>query len=278
MSRFKEIPFIITNVVLYIEQMTALVPSIDRAFKILECYKGHDHSEFGVSELSRRLELNKSSVHSILHTLSSNRILEKNPQTQKFKLGKGLREFAIIAQGKQDLLGIAKPHLIQLAENSKCTVFLGRFDGSRIKVLEKAEPGDGLNISVSVGQRIPFDAGCLGRVCLAWLEKKQLTKLLQSRSLSDYTPQSITDPGAFRKALSKTRKLGYALDSQEEYLKGVWACSVPVFDASGISAAMTLISFSGRIDQTVTERILEKALQKGNYLSGLLGAKADLED
>jgi hypothetical protein len=41
---------------------------------------------------------------------------------------------------------------------------------------------------------------------------------------------------------------------------------------------MTLISFSGRIDQTVTERILEKALQKGNYLSGLLGAKADLED
>ena len=99
--------------------------------------------------------------------------------------------------------------------------------------------------------------------------------MLQSHPLTEYTPQSIKDPEKFLKELLKTRKLGYALDNQEEYLKGVWACSVPVFDASGMSAAMTLIRFSGRIDRKTSERILGNALQQGNHLSRLLGGSAN---
>ena len=55
--------------------MSAPVPAIDRAIRVLYLFKNGDKKEYGVSEISRLLHLNKSTAHNILNTLAQHKFL-----------------------------------------------------------------------------------------------------------------------------------------------------------------------------------------------------------
>ena len=71
--------------------MTSKVPAVDRAMRILNAFKD-SQLEYGISELSQTLDINKSTVHGIVQTLSEYRMLEQDPNTRKYRLGPSLIE------------------------------------------------------------------------------------------------------------------------------------------------------------------------------------------
>ena len=70
--------------------MVSLVPAIDRAIRVLYLFKEGEQQEYGVSEISRLLGLNKSTAHNILNTLTHHHFLVQNETTRRYRLGPAL--------------------------------------------------------------------------------------------------------------------------------------------------------------------------------------------
>ena len=251
--------------------MATLVPAIDRALRILNYYRQEGSEEYGVSELSRELKLNKSTVHGILSTLCHYQLMERNPQTKKYFLGSGLIELGHLTMVRQDLRAISKPFLVQLMRKTSETVFLSIFEGDSITVIEVEEPLTEMKIASSIGQRIPFCAGCLGKVFLAWMSPAIVDSLLESPGLKQFTVNSSVDPDLYRESLVQVRKDGYALDFKEEFLEGVWAFSAPIFDPGGLRAALTVVGFASRMCESDKDTAIRGGLSAAREISSRLG-------
>ena len=77
--------------------MPALVPAVERAIRVLHLFKNGGKAEYGVSEISQALGLNKSTAHAILNTLVHYHFLAQNEATRRYRLGPALAELGGLA-------------------------------------------------------------------------------------------------------------------------------------------------------------------------------------
>jgi IclR family KDG regulon transcriptional repressor len=253
--------------------MPTRVPAIDRAMRILNAYK-NGQLEFGVSELSQALDINKSTVHGIVQTLSEYRMLEQDPGSRKYRLGPGLIELGGLAQTRRDVRRVARPLLIELMRRTNETVLLGVFEQDGITLIDVVEPARQLRIAVAAGQRLPYSAGSFGRAFLAWMDEEEIDRQINAQGLREYTKSSITDPAQYKSNLRKVRKQGYAVDDSEEYLEGIWAVSTPIHGAEGIQAVVTVVGFSSRLSKEDKRAAIKLANQTAQQISTGMGIPA----
>lgn len=236
--------------------MTSQVPALERAIRVLYLFKNSEQKEYGVSEISRQLDLNKSTVHNILNTLAGHNFLIQDETTRRFRLGPALAELGSLVRSQLDVRDVARPHLRRLMEQTGCTILLGIFEEGIITIVDKEEPLADLRVAASIGMRLPFCAGSFGQAFMAYAPEETVARLLQSPGLKAFTETSITDPAQYWAELAKVRAQGYAVDDNEAYLRDVRAISVPIFGPSpgdhgraepNVIAAITLVSFSSRL-------------------------------
>lgn len=218
-------------------------PIIYKAFAVLE-EVARAQSELGISDLARRLDISKSTVFGVTQALTDLGALCQDAETKKFRLGPTLIKLGNQALAGADLRSIARPFMDELFQEFSETVFLGTFHENGITIIEKADSPRELKISAPVGTRISIFAGATGKVFLAGLKEEALNRILQERSLPQFTEKTITNPGEYRKELEKVCRLGYSTDF-EEYIRGVNAVSVPLLDPWGWTvAALWMVGFS----------------------------------
>ena len=70
----------------------AKIKSLGKALRVLDCFM--TRSEWGVTELSEALGLNKSNAHDILSTFEMFGYLDQNESTGKYRLGYHVLELA----------------------------------------------------------------------------------------------------------------------------------------------------------------------------------------
>jgi DNA-binding IclR family transcriptional regulator len=247
------------------------VPAVDRAVVLLRLLQdgGGGH---GVSELSRKAGIHKSTVHDILHTLCHHHLVEQDPATRRFRLGPGLLELGTHVRERLDLRRVARPHLADLARATGETVFLCTFTGEQVMILDKEESPHDLKITSHVGRRIPCVAGASGKVFLAALPPAERDRLLKRRPLRAFTGRSITTPKAFTRELARVRRDGFALDD-EEYLDGVRAAAAPLVDAAGdVVGALLAVGFKARLRGPAFRALGPKVAAAARAASHRLGA------
>lgn len=219
---------------------------MDRAVQILKLFHNSDE-RLGVSELSRRLELNKSTLHAILNTLAHHDMLERDEQTKTYRLGSGLFALGSRSHGAVDLVSIAHGDLAELARLADETVLLGIFRNEHVVILDREEAPHELKISAQLGQRMPFNAGVFGHVFGAAMPDAQLAKLIRERGLRAFTKKSVTKLADYRRVLAQVRERGYAAE-EGEFLEGVSAVAAPVINSEGhVVAALCIVGLSARM-------------------------------
>jgi DNA-binding IclR family transcriptional regulator len=265
--------------------MSSLVPAIDRAIQVLYLFKDGEQKEYGVSEISRLLDLNKSTVHNILNTLSHHRFLVQNETTRRYRLGPALSELGSLVHSRINVREVARPYLRRLMEQTESTILLGTFEGKHITIIDKEEPFTNIRVAASIGMQIPFCAGSFGKVFLAYLPPASVNQLLAAHGLRAFTPTSVIDPDQYRADLAAVRAQGYALDDKEEYLENVKAISVPIFtlgttaSAAGddqdqeLAAAITLVNFSSRLSPDKLADFIPLLVEAGQKISEALGSR-----
>lgn len=206
-----------------------------------------DYNPIGVTELSKRLSISKSTIFGILKALEEEDLIIKDSTNKKYLIGPGLFEFAKKIFKGGELTTIARPYLEKLANNVDETVFLCIREDDNIKTLDAIEAKKAVKISSPVGTKIPITASVLCKIFLSPMDNDVIKKFLSEKGLPKYTESSITDIDIFLEEIEKTRKLGYSLDL-EEYLKGVRAiASLIYYSDRTLAGAICVVGFTSSI-------------------------------
>jgi DNA-binding IclR family transcriptional regulator len=213
--------------------------SVRRALRALELIS--DHGELGVTELGRKLGVHKATASRLIATLAERGFVERDPLTEKFRLGFGLISLAGAAVGGNDLVRAARPILDELAETTRETVNLGVLSGDAVVYIDQIT-GTRSIVSVSwVGRRTPLHCTSNGKVLLAFTTDAERDRLLRS-PLTKLTPRTLTDVRKLRAQLEEIRLRGYA-QTLEELEEGLNAVAAPVRGMNG--ELMAALSVSG---------------------------------
>jgi IclR family KDG regulon transcriptional repressor len=201
------------------------VPAIDKCFAVLELL-AQSKTPMGISEISRRLDLNKSSVFNTVHPLRDLNILENQPDG-KFAFGTRLYILGNTAGKRSALIQTAHPYLRAINERTKLSAFLGLRSDRQAILIDKADSAYGVKVSSEIGMQMPVLAGAGIKAMLSQLSNEEIDEILARTELKRYTPYSITDKGVYKKEILQVRREGIAYD-KEEYIEGMVAFGIPV--------------------------------------------------
>jgi DNA-binding IclR family transcriptional regulator len=250
------------------------VPSrtVNKAIAILQEFTV-DEPHLGVSELSRRLGLTRSTVHRLLASLRHGGLIEQDPATQKYRLGHMAVELGYTAIYSDPLLVTALPYLYFLSEQVGETVYLGERRGHEVAtVLHVLSPSS--REQMQWYNRLPLHATSSGKVLLAHSEEGELAALLE-QVLSRYTEHTVTDPLALREELQRIREQGFAT-AFEEYKLGANAIAVPVGDREGtVVAALTVLGPAYTLTREKAVASLERLKAVSREITIRLAAASD---
>jgi len=201
------------------------VPAIDKCFAILDLLAGC-REPMGISQISQALDLNKSTVFHILHTLMDLNVLEGRPDG-KFIFGTRFYVLGNTAGRRSALIQNARPFLQAINEKTNLSAFLGVRSDLHAILIDKVDSSDGIKVSSEIGMRMPPLAGAGIKAMLCQLSDGEIDEILSRADLKRYTPYSVTDKSAYRRELLEVRTQGIAYD-REEYIEGMVAFAIPV--------------------------------------------------
>lgn len=201
------------------------VPAADKIFAILELL-AKSEEPLGISDISRCLDLNKSTVFNIVHTLTDLNYLE-NDASGKLVFGTRLYILGNTAGRRSDIIKIVHPYLESISRETNLSAFLGIRSDYRTVLIDKADSATEIRISSEIGMQMPMLAGAGIKAMLSQLSDAEIDKILAECSLQKFTPNSIVDKKTYKKEIQKVRKQGIAYD-MEEYIEGMVALAVPI--------------------------------------------------
>jgi len=201
------------------------VPAIDKCFAILETL-ARSREPMGISDLSGKLDLNKSTVFHIVHTLMDLNVLE-NQRDGKFVLGTRFYILGNMAGKRSKLIQTAHPYLEMINERTKLSAFLGLRSDRQAILIDKVDSAYGIKVSSEIGMQMPILAGAGIKAMLSQLSDEEIDEILARTELKKYTPYSIIDKAVYKEEILEVRKQGIAYD-REEYIEGMVALAIPV--------------------------------------------------
>jgi IclR family acetate operon transcriptional repressor len=221
------------------------IQSIDRAVKLLEAVAAAPEPETAPA-LADATGLNRSTAWRILATLEHHGLVERDPETNRYRLGFAVLRLAA-AGGHEPLVRLAHPLLRRLADDTGETVNLAV---ARRLELVYADQVQARHVMAPnwLGHTVPLHATSTGKAFLAALPEHELEHLA---GLERFTDTTITDADALRDELAAVRERGFAV-SHGELEPALWGVSAAALDASGRPAAV--LSVWG-VESRVRERL-----------------------
>src|SRR5690606_15526008 len=145
----------------------------------------------GISLLSQRLGLAKSTVHRLVSTLTAEGLLEQNDSTGKYRLGLELFAMGALVRRQMNIGTLSLPYLHQLRSSTSETVHLAALDQRHSIYLYSLESDHAIRERSYIGARKPAYSSSEGRAMLAHLERSQLMEHLPN-PLPPRTPNTCT--------------------------------------------------------------------------------------
>jgi IclR family pca regulon transcriptional regulator len=225
------------------ERTTGTSQSLERGLAILSSFNS-DRPLIGVSELSRGLDLSRSTAHRYVVTLTKLGYLQQDPDSKRYRLGPKVLDLGFSAINSMDLREVSAPYLRQLSDETEHTVNLAILDGTDVVYIERcraARPGQPeIDLNLHVGSRLPAYCTAMGKAILAFLPRERLDELIDHIDFVPRGPNTLTDAKAFRAELEKIRASGIAVND-EELAYGLRSIAAPIRSHSGeVLAALNL--------------------------------------
>ena len=242
------------------------VKTIQRATSILRCFTV-ESPEMGLTVISQRTGLHKSTVSRLLLALQREGFAQQNPETGKWQLGLGLLNLAGVILAHMDLRTVAREYLRDLAMETQENVNITIRDGDEGVIMEFLPSTKPIRYAGRLGQRIPLQSTSTGKVLLTFLPNPERKKILgRSGSASFRSNQK-----ALKDTLDQVREQGYAI-SHEEFEEGLSEIAAPIQDHTGqIIAAVGVSGPTYRMGSGQIEKFAGPLLKAAGGISEKLG-------
>jgi IclR family transcriptional regulator, KDG regulon repressor len=244
--------------------------SVQNAARLLkEFSKGN--RDIGVTELSRRLGIGKSTAHRLVNTLTIEGLLDQDPHTGAYRLGLAMYELGASVALHSDLHEACSPVIDQLRNATKETVQIAVLDGREVVYIERRESQQTLRLFGRVGYRNDAHCTSTGKLLLATLTPHALDATLIGWRLKPHTPHTIVRIESLRTELNEIRKRGWAENINESEM-GVASVAAPIRNGMGeVIAAVSVAGPLQRISGDSLRRFARPCVEAGLAISRRLG-------
>jgi DNA-binding IclR family transcriptional regulator len=249
------------------------IESVAKALTILNLFTVNK-PEWGVTEIARELDMQKSTVCRLLTTMQEFGFVRKSEDGINYRLGLTLFELGSVVSNSFDIRDIAVAYMHKLSEQCGESVHLGILSDNEVMSIEGVESQSPLKSTIIVGKRAPLYCTSIGKALLAFLPEGERDQIIKNIHFEKFTGQTIVDSKVLGEELDLTRKRGYAIDNEEHDL-GIACVAAPIFDSGGSIVAS--LSISGPTVRLTPERLpecIELVLTTTKDISKDLGYRA----
>ena len=157
-----------------------IIRSVDRTLQVLELFS-LEKPEWGITEVSKALNMYKSNVFNILFTLSERGFIKKDSNTNKYRLGIKFFELGSVVIKNMNLRKIAYPYIEKLSKEFNETVHLGVLDEGRVVSIEREESKQGLTSHIEIGKSAPLHCTAVGKAIMAYLPSDKVNAIIKEK-------------------------------------------------------------------------------------------------
>jgi IclR family KDG regulon transcriptional repressor len=252
--------------------MGRLVPAVTRALDVLELFLDCEGT-LSAPEITRRLQLPRTTVHELVTTLTARSYLEQPPdQPGRYRLG--VRGYQLGSRYAEQLDLAAEGQRVARSVADTCdeTVHVAILEGADVIYVAKVDSTHAVRMVSAAGRRLPAHCTSVGKMLLASLPGEELDAALAGGGpLAAMTPNSITSSDELRKALAEIRERGVAVEQQESN-PDVSCVAAPVRDSGGkVVAALSISVPTVRWSEERRGELEGLAVKGATELSGRLG-------
>jgi DNA-binding IclR family transcriptional regulator len=217
-----------------------IVPGLQRGLRILQLF-GDERSVLRLSDVSRYLNVPRSSAFRLVYTLERMGFIERAAGGQGYRLGSRVLQLGFAYLSDIEVVEAAREPLENLRARTGLTAYLAIREGTEIVHLFRAPSLKAFSSNVPVGERRPAHATPLGRMLLCELEKDELLELYKGVRLERVTRDTVTNLRDLQRLLAEDQKRGYVI-SLGTYVPSGCSAATYVRDAAGrIVAAINIV-------------------------------------
>jgi IclR family acetate operon transcriptional repressor len=210
--------------------------TVHRAMSLLVALRDAPPEGLGISELTRRVGANRSTIYRIVDALRAYGFVRSGETPGTVRLGFGLVELAEAALDRLDVREVAAPYLRELSEQTGETCHLAVLDELEVVYVDKAESDQAFRLSSRPGKRQPLHCTSLGKSFLAAMPADELAQALDQLVLEPRTDRTITSREGLEAELRVVARRGWATDIGENS-EGVNCVGAAIYGREGAPVA-----------------------------------------
>jgi len=246
--------------------------SLKKVIDILD-YLSDAERDMGVTELSVKLNLPKSTVYRILKDLLEYSMVEQEKDTSRYRIGLRLLKYSNSLLRSFDLRQIAKPVLKRVCNETGETTLLTVWKNDQGFCIDSIFSSQNINISffVEIGREMPCHCTAGSKIILANQSLEDIQRIINKKHFLKYTPNTIVDPKKLMKHLLEIKDKNYAI-CDEELQEGIKAIAAPIKDINGKTiASITITGLAQRMTSKNMGRLIKLVTDAGKEISKRLG-------
>ena len=234
--------------------------NLDRALDLLNLLATNSNP-MNVMEISKALDVTRTTAYAMLGSLSKKKLVEKDAETGRYSIGYKVLELAECYYHRYPFLYLAEKYIVALAQKWSLKVNVSVLKEPAISLLLASKDPSFLVPRMVIGHIMPAYATASGKVLLSALSEEKL---------DSYTAKTIVDREELKECLREARKNGFATEVDE--LMVLRSCvAAPIQDRSG--AYIGAISFSGSTETIAANMpaLTNDIISTGKQISTELG-------
>jgi len=203
--------------------------SLERGMSILRLFT-QDRSTWTLTQISKNLDINKTSTFRFVNTLVQLGYLRKDPNTKLISLGAQVMTLGASFYRTDDIYEVGKPLIQEAFETYQVNTELALYNEDMIVVVYRREVRESFVPRFPISRRKEqFYCSSLGKAILSALPQTEMLKIVEDLPNEKKTANTLSNKADLVADLEKSKERGYALNN-EEWVPGLIAISAPLIN------------------------------------------------
>jgi len=217
------------------------VQSVARALRLVGIVADGPPEGQTLSELAGALGTSKSTTLALARTLESFGYLRDARPGPRYMLGTTLIRLGDIVGRQLPLGDLCRPLLDDLSEATKMTARIAVCEAGYPVFIARVDGPGSVRFYTPLGQReVPY-ASAAGKAILSILPEAEVRRICAETGLAPRTAHTITDLDTLLDNLAAARRLGFAVDDEED-AEGVFCAGAAFFGHDGSCAGAVSVT------------------------------------
>lgn len=222
----------------------------ERSLQILELMAGHERG-LPLHRIADTLDMPRSAAHRLLAELTKAGFVHQTGEPGNYELGLKLVALGLRHLAANDLVGLSRPVLDELAATSSELVRLAVIDGEEMVWVSTSQGArSGLRYDPDSGSVVTLSCSATGWAWMASIPETEALRLILRqgiKSREDFAPNAPQDIDEIRQELAKTRERGYAI-AIDTHSVGIGSVAAPVYNDGEVAGVLSIAGPTARLD------------------------------